>query len=250
MSLKINSARIHHCAPDWSWSPRNMPDCNLWTVLGGNGELESGGLSCRLARGSAMLFPPGSNCEASHDPKRPLAVICVHFDCSGDQLPGLHTEARDPQLLEKILERIQAAWSSDDVKGAATWLEAALQELLESTAKRGVRPGSQESAIDGICDLIATHPERKWGVPEMAERMNVCADHFSRLFRKCKGMAPNEFAIDARIDYAKSLLSSSSHPVERVAELCGYKSLSFLTRQFKAKTGQTPSAFRHRNGGV
>ncbi len=251
MTPRINSARVHHCATDWSWSPRSMPDFNLWTVLSGSGELKGEGLSVKLSRGTAMLFRPGSGCEASHDPQKPLSVIAVHFEFTEDEriLPAMHSEARDPSMLEKLLERILAAWNADNAKHAEAWLSATLQELLEGAERLKTPSSGYEQAIDALCGEIEDSPEHPWSVPEMAERLKVCSDHFGRLFRKRKGMAPHEFALEARLDYAKSLLSSSSHSVERVAELSGYKSLSFLTRQFKAKTGLTPSAFRRGSGG-
>lgn len=244
--MKVNSARTYHCAPDWFWSPKSMPYFNLWCVLGGRGEMTCEGYRGRLSRGTCMFFRPGASCDATHDPERPLKVIAVHFDApAATRLPAIHTEARDPLLIEKLLERTVAAWNSDSPERAAVWLEAALTELDGHTAPQD----GQTEAIDALCDMIAGNPGRAWNVPDMARRLNVCVDHFSRLFRKRKGMAPHEFALEARLDYAKCLLSSSSHPVERVAELCGYNSLSFMTRQFKAKTGLTPSAFRRLAGG-
>ena len=249
--LKINSATVYHCDANWIWSPKSMPDRHLWTVISGEGQLQTSDETIRLLRGKSLLFKPGASCEANCKRSNPISVISIHFNAYDlGQKPFLN-EIEDPALFEKILQKVVRFWNSGEPERANLWLEAALDELSKNdSATPAPGPmGESQLLIDGLCEGILQNPATPWKVAKMARRLNVCKDHFARLFRKRKGMSPNEFVIDARLDFAKCLLSASSHPVERIAELCGYKSLSFLTRQFKAKTGMTPSAFRRHAGG-
>lgn len=248
--LKVNSARVYHCDPMWNWVPMSMPDYHLWTITAGRGRLETPGESVKLVRGKSLLFRPGSSCKAMNDPGKPLSVISVHFNCHDGDLAGIQFEndVKDPSFFEKLLLRIVEGWSLGDCDGAGFWLASAIKELSPEKLRNGPS-GENERLLDALCGEIEGDPSHDWSVLKLASRMNVCLDHFIRVFRAYKGVAPNKFIIETRIDYAKCLLSASSHPVERVAELCGYRSLSFMTRQFKEKTGMTPSAFRRLSGG-
>jgi transcriptional regulator GlxA family with amidase domain len=80
----------------------------------------------------------------------------------------------------------------------------------------------------------------------MARRLYCSPDHFARLFRKHAGNSPGDFVVRARIDAAMGLLRSSSHSVKRIAELLGYPDVCAFSRQFRQKTGRTPT--EHRRG--
>jgi transcriptional regulator GlxA family with amidase domain len=49
---------------------------------------------------------------------------------------------------------------------------------------------------------------------------------------------------DLRMNLASSLLEQSELPVERIAELVGFRSRSAFTRTFESVTGKSPHAFR------
>ena len=43
---------------------------------------------------------------------------------------------------------------------------------------------------------------------------------------------------------AEELLASTSDPVERIAERCGYANVEHFIRQFRAAAGTTPAQYR------
>ena len=53
--------------------------------------------------------------------------------------------------------------------------------------------------------------------------------------------------VEARIDEAKRLLSTTSIPVKEVATLSGFSSLYYLSRAFASATGLPPTAWREQN---
>ena len=50
--------------------------------------------------------------------------------------------------------------------------------------------------------------------------------------------------INAKIDLAKNLLLSSEQKISLIAKSLGYSDVTHFIRQFKAKTGVSPSKFR------
>jgi AraC family transcriptional regulator of arabinose operon len=53
--------------------------------------------------------------------------------------------------------------------------------------------------------------------------------------------------IDSRIQRSCELLSSTDTKIEKIAESCGYNSVSHFVKLFREKTGITPAAYRKNN---
>lgn len=86
-----------------------------------------------------------------------------------------------------------------------------------------------------------------------AERLRIaeiCADlscspsalraHFARL----RGTSPRAYLQAVRLRHALGYLRNSTLTLQAIAELCGYDSVSHLSRHVKAATGSSPGALR------
>jgi transcriptional regulator GlxA family with amidase domain len=68
--------------------------------------------------------------------------------------------------------------------------------------------------------------------------------HFSRVFKERLGVSPQEYIIGARIDLAKQLLRETFLPVGEVGLHAGYQDPFRFAKQFRQRTGQSPSQYR------
>jgi len=73
-------------------------------------------------------------------------------------------------------------------------------------------------------------------------------EHCSRLFRQVSGHSPKEYMLNIRMTHARHMLSESNLSVGEIADRLGYRDLFFFSKQFKAKTGLAPTAFRSLKG--
>ena len=64
------------------------------------------------------------------------------------------------------------------------------------------------------------------------------------LFREKSGLPPNKFLACERINYAKRLLYSSDLTIKEIAEKCGFQSVYYFSRLFKAGEGISPGQYR------
>ena len=103
---------------------------------------------------------------------------------------------------------------------------------------------AQREAIARVCAEIARQPGRPYPLPSLAKELHCSADHFARLFRRFQGVTPGEYIIRCRVEAAKTMLRGSSLPVTRLAELLGYRDVYYFSKQFRQRTGQTPTQFR------
>ena len=256
LSFRCNSARLYHCPADWAWTVSGFTDYDLWLVCSGRGTLVSNEDVFPLSRGVCFLIPPRRSLCAWTESRHPLRVAAAHFDtssaCRGKrgcfEAATFHTQVRDAAVMEALLKRVAAARAAHEEDRAALWMKAAVSEYIESleAAKRKTRvPVRHGESIERICKRIRQWPQYHYSVSKLANTLAVCPEHFTRIFRRCAGMSPREFVIRSRLDLAKSLLADTDAPVSRVAQASGYSSVGYFSRNFKQRTGITPTQFRN-----
>ncbi|MBQ9805116.1 MAG: helix-turn-helix transcriptional regulator [Clostridia bacterium] len=67
---------------------------------------------------------------------------------------------------------------------------------------------------------------------------------FRTLFQSDYGVTPNKYVTLRRIEHAKGLLSSGNSSVAQAASRCGFSSVYYFSKVFKAAFGITPSEYR------
>ena len=79
---------------------------------------------------------------------------------------------------------------------------------------------------------------------ELAKEAGLSRSSFQHIYRKLYGTGVIADLIRARTEYACYLLSSTTLPVYRIADTCGYHNEIHFMRQFKEQTGKTPTEYR------
>lgn len=79
----------------------------------------------------------------------------------------------------------------------------------------------------------------------------ICRDNLlgrsklQKIFQKQCGMGPIEYFISLKIRYAKRLIRAGSMNFTQIADMLGYASIHYFSRQFKQVSGMTPSEYSH-----
>lgn len=244
---RINSAGITHCEQDWSWDTSRRPstDHDLWTVFSGRGTLKTPEQTWLLLPGDCFVLEPGGIYRGDHDPDHPLLVIHIHFDPTSGFPLDFHRRLSQLGFLREVLTRSVLNYQQGQPEAAVVWLEAAICEIRSQQALSAqTNNDGRIEAIEVICRRIHESPSTPYRVDKLARAVSLSPDHFSRLFRKLKGVTPREFILRARIDSAQDLLRSSNHSISRIAEILGYSDVYFFSRQFKEKVGVSPTDYR------
>jgi AraC-like DNA-binding protein len=82
------------------------------------------------------------------------------------------------------------------------------------------------------------------GRDELAERCNLSASQFHRVFAHAMGIGPMDYVRNLRIRRAQQLLITSDLPVTEIARLAGYNDPFIFSRYFKLKSGLSPTLYR------
>lgn len=81
-------------------------------------------------------------------------------------------------------------------------------------------------------------------IESLSQKVCLSPSRFFTLYRKIYGTSPIEDLIVARIRSAKNKLANTDATVEAVAASLAYENTTHFIRQFKARVGMTPSAYR------
>ncbi|MEO6876685.1 MAG: AraC family transcriptional regulator [Opitutaceae bacterium] len=250
------------CEPGWHLGPewvRGLRDYDLWFVWAGRGQMRLGKTELPLAPGTCVWMRPGHRYEAEQDPAERLGVNFIHFTLhtparhlplSAFTPPFETLRTRQLELVDGLMQRIIQL--SDDRAGAAVGAQLMGGLLMELAREQAAAPGPDAPGIDQhhrdvilrATAQIRESPGRVPPIAALARRVGYSVDHFSRVFLRVAGLRPQDYIIRAKIERARQLLSESDLTIGMIAEALGFRDIFFFSRQFRQRTGQTPTEFR------
>ena len=166
---------------------------------------------------------------------------------------------------DKIYIRDGNIWSS---AGITAGIDLALamaaddygEEVAKNTARQLVvyhRRSGGQSQFSSLLELKA--PDGRFGpllawarehldapltVEDLAEEAGVSSRHFSRAFVAETGSTPSKAIERLRIEVARQRVQSSGEPIERIAQLTGFRDPNRMRRAFIRVFGQSPQSLR------
>ena len=70
--------------------------------------------------------------------------------------------------------------------------------------------------------------------------------NFTRRFVEVTGSTPARWVLARRLDEARRLLETTTWPIARIAESCGFNSVVTFRQNFAAAYATTPTSYRQR----
>lgn len=122
----------------------------------------------------------------------------------------------------------------------------ASRRLAATAAGNGFVAALADPALARALQAMHAAPETPWRVGDLAARAGMSRARFADRFAALVGLPPIEYLTRWRLLKARALLADSGLGLDDIAERCGYASLPSFSRQFKARFGLGPGAFRRR----
>lgn len=94
-------------------------------------------------------------------------------------------------------------------------------------------------------EYINCHLGEELTVTDIASRLFVSPNYFSRLFKKHTGEGCNEYIVRKRMDKAKSLLEATELNTGKIANMVGYNDTNYFSMAFKKNCMMSPTAYRN-----
>ncbi len=105
---------------------------------------------------------------------------------------------------------------------------------------------SDDAAVAEAVRCIREHACRSLSVRELVEFVGVSRTSLEPRFRAVLGRTIHQEIHRVRMERAVVLLTTTDLPIKHIARQTGFKTVQYLTRAFRAATGDTPAAFRRR----
>ena len=208
--------------------------------------------------GELLIMPPGS--VVYHGPQeKEQAFVNDWIHVGGEDFHNLMQKyplpqntafsIGNPKFLKNQLEKLR-----DEHLLKRTGYEEMITCILTETViemhslyERHHQSHSPMFRIESAREIFLRHPEKDWSLQSMAELGGYSVSRFSALYCQRFGCSPKAELIANRIELAKQLLHYSELSVTEISERCGFKSIYYFSKYFKAAVGVTPSEFAERN---
>lgn len=250
------------------WDPVINTNHDLWYVFEGRGYIETGSGRFNLQNGSLIWMRPGRKYKIAQEPDNPLGMNFIHFDlinADGSVRPGNKPcppellYPLDVRLVEVVTNRIVelVPWSAFPHPAPLPMAREIATQLFEGLLKHldaeGELPASEgtdntrrrhRDIVLSVAAILRDNPATPPAIPELARQAGYSKEHFSRIFKAVTGRSPETFIIEVRLARAKEWLADDRKTIKEIASQLGYRNDYFFSRQFKEKTGMSPTEFR------
>ena len=190
------------------------------------------------------MFASGLAGRVSDDPVRNckyLFVASVTMACRTAMAAGMEPE-RAYNSSDLFIQRMDRLDTVEDIcRLRREMFEFYLKEV------RAVPKRTPYSRPVARCvDYIYEHLHQRITLPELAEQAGLTQNYLSALFKKETGRSVSDYVMDKRIEAAGNMLKFSDYSCADIGAILAFSSQSHFIRAFKARTGQTPRAWREK----
>ncbi len=236
---------------EWSVSAEAIEGNLLYHVVSGAFEATLGRRKIRVPAGSVLWVSSGQALQFARVDDRALVLqrfrllVGSEANLTRPRRPWIHWQRLD--AAEIWFTRIITEAEQPDVQTPMR-LRGLLICLMVDMVRADRQPKAQRQLSEQQRRAIEEHVTEHltiWPtVQELAQVVNLSADYFARMFRRTYGVPLRTWLVDQRIRMAQLYLAESTLSIGQVADQLGYEDVFFFSRQFKLRTGQTPSAYR------
>lgn len=161
---------------------------------------------------------------------------------------------KDTSYISGIFRAMELEYFSDN-SGREELMHCCLTEFLirfsravHNRSTSAVLNRNDKTKLRRLRQRVLSQPEDKWTVAKMAALVSLSPSRFHAEYKSMFGTSPMHDVIDAKVDYAKSLLLTSDDlTLPEISEILGYNDQYHFIRQFKSVTGMSPGVYRKLN---
>jgi AraC family transcriptional regulator len=212
-----------------------------------------------LPRGNFVFRPPGTTLRSNWTAGRYILILQspdTYANLGSEMVRGGIVEfaprynLHDPaisQFVEAIVNEIDGGLFDGIMADALnTAIAVQLVRLNVDSTKLMPKPaaGLSRERLRRVDDYVEAHLDDRLTLNALASVACLSPYHFSRSFKQAKGVGPQRYVTQRRLDRAKNLMRRTNLPLALIAQEAGFADQSHLTSVFRREVGVTPGIYR------
>ncbi|MBR7165792.1 MAG: helix-turn-helix transcriptional regulator [Clostridia bacterium] len=221
---------------------RKMSYTELTLLLSGNMEYGNGKENFSLAPGDVLFLKCGSMRRRSKGNSF-CDYVSFNFNLGRDfDFPPVIRGGVTPQIrtflaaLDSVLSLEHRNNSSEMIENLILMILLSLEDELRQTR---VHP-----LVETIRQYLHQHLSEKITLADVAEHCFFSPVYCDSVFKAETGSSIIDYLIDQRVEQAKLLLIQGLYSIRQIGQMTGFQDANYFSRQFKKRTGYTPSEYR------
>ena len=265
LSFQLESITKSKYDSDWHSTLHTHPFTELFYVVDGKGEFNIQGQRFPVKPNDFVIINPQVEHTELSSPDEPLEYIVLGINglsfsnltpVSEGGHPFSFFNLRDEQkdILRYLNAMVQEATSQ------SMSYELVCHNLLEILLIKILRHQHFDLEVDKqskatkdisfIKHYLETYYHESIQLEDLASMTHLSRFYISHSFKKEIGMSPMEYLIAIRIKESKILLRTTNYSISQVADIVGFTTPTYFSKQFRKSTGISPTDYREQYQGV
>lgn len=219
--------------------------------LKGNGRFALNGNNYHFFPGKVIHGCPNKRLTAQVEGDVTNEYITLYYYYDRSDVGYMHCSYEletgvNPRLIS-MLWRLVALWDKQNAQlslQVKTLVYSVLSETFSST--QSIQQTNAHSVVEDAKAYVERLYMEQHTLQELGCRYGMNGKYFSDVFKKHTGISPIDFLISCRMEQARKLLESTECSVHEIGKSVGYEDVHYFRRQFRIKTGVSPSEWRER----
>jgi AraC-like DNA-binding protein len=183
---------------------------------------------------------------------------CIHFrevipkDTATFELPDLIALGTNSLFLREQIRQISSLFNTLGTHGRAKWLDLEARHRLKALLISMHNLQGQTSRVQGrkMCDWnqllswIDDNLNRLITTADLARQAGVGSSTLAREFKRHHHATVSRYLLHRRMDRAKSLLATTTLPVQEIGSAVGIADPQYFNKQFRKIAGKSPRRYR------
>lgn len=155
----------------------------------------------------------------------------------------------EQHAIEGLFEKLNDA--AEDVRYGNLVLAGCFAGLLLYLDRYSVESVSAPTvSIDRAIEFINQNIHTELKIEQICKHAHISKYHFCRQFKRVTGLTVMDYILKTRLVLSQTMLTGSTLSVGEISERCGFCSISYFCRIFKAETKQTPLQYRKQTNDI
>jgi AraC-like DNA-binding protein len=250
--LISNMAGFRSLDNTWDLGSRSLDDHLIYYICSGTGNAVVDGHSFNFRPDMFIWLTPGMEHHFWKERSDRGHMVLYHFrfqisdnsECDIDPGYIIRSSMHDSRKLVELYYDENQFVNSDSSQRMKSLLYLMLSNCFSNARTDKSNNPFNQAMRQKIFEFTRENLKTRPNVKDMAVRVGLCHDYFSRIFKKSFGVSPSSWLVQERIGAVAEELEYSTRSISEIAYDYGYEDIFFFSKQFKQIKGCSPRKWR------